>query len=422
MPKSEQPGFYKLSISERIELLQKLTGLSDDEVKTLQNTGGLPKEVADKMIENVVGGMTLPLGMAMNFLINGKDYIVPMAIEEPSVVAAASNAAKIARVKGGFRVTNTGPVMIGQIQTVGVADPQKARARLILRKGEILARANEQDPMLVKLGGGAKELNVKVLDSLKGPMVIAELLVDCGDAMGANAVNTMAEAVAPLVEEITGGKVYLRIISNLADRRLVKATAVFEKEALGGEEVVDGIVYAYAFAEADPYRCATHNKGIMNGVSAVGLACGQDTRALEAGAHSYAARSGAYKPLTTWEKNENGDLVGTLEMPMAVGLVGGAAKVHPAAKANVKITGVKTAVELAEIMGAVGLAQNFAALRALSAEGIQKGHMKLHARNIAASVGATGKMVDRIAAQLVAEKKIRMDRAKELLDEFSRKK
>ena len=421
MPKSEQPGFYKLSLSERIKLLQQLTGLSDAEAKTLENTGGLPSEVADKMIENVVGGMTLPLGMAMNFLINGKDYIVPMAIEEPSVVAAASNAAKIARVKGGFRVTNTGPIMIGQIQTVGVPDPQKGKSRLIHRKDEILARANAQDPMLVSLGGGAKELNVKVIDSLKGPMVIVELFVNCGDAMGANAVNTMAEAVAPLVEEITGGRVYLRIISNLADKRLVKATAVFEKEALGGNEVVDGIVYAYAFADADPYRCATHNKGIMNGVSAVALACGQDWRALEAGAHSYAARSGAYKPLTKWEKNKDGDLVGTLEMPMAVGLVGGAARVHPAAKANVKVTGVKTAIELAELMGAVGLAQNFAALRALSAEGIQKGHMKLHARNLAASAGATGDLVNVVATRMVEEKKIRFDRAKELVDQLSKK-
>ncbi|MDA4117324.1 MAG: hydroxymethylglutaryl-CoA reductase, degradative [Thaumarchaeota archaeon] len=422
MPKSEQPGFYKLSLAERAQLLQKLTGLSDEEVKTLQDTGGLPSEVADKMIENVVGGITLPLGMAMNFLINGKDYIVPMAIEEPSVVAAASNAAKIARVRGGFKVTNTGPVMIGQIQTVEVGDPQEAKSRLLLRKGEILALANEQDPLLVSLGGGAKGLQVKVIDSLKGPMVIVELFVDCGDAMGANAVNTMAEAVAPLVEEITGGKVYLRIISNLADKRLVKATAVFEKEAVGGEEVIDGIVYAYAFADADPYRCATHNKGIMNGVSAVGLACGQDTRALEAGAHSYAARSGTYKPLTTWKKNEEGDLVGTLEMPMAVGLVGGAAKVHPAAKANVKITGVKTAVELAELMGAVGLAQNFAALRALSAEGIQKGHMKLHARSLAMNAGAKGDAVDVVAQRMISEKKIRMDRAKEILDELSREK
>jgi hydroxymethylglutaryl-CoA reductase len=266
-------------------------------------------------------------------------------------------------VQGGFKVTNTGPVMIGQIQTVWVPDPRGAAKRLAARKRELLAKANEQDPMLVSLGGGAKDLRVKVIKTLKGPMVIVELFVDCGDAMGANAVNTMAEAVAPMVEKISGGRVYLRIISNLADRRLVRATATFDKEALGGGEVVEGIVYAYAFAEADPYRCATHNKGVMNGVIAVALACGQDTRALEAGAHSYASRSGAYKPLTTWKKNRYGDLVGTLDMPMAVGLVGGATKVHSAAKANVKILGVKSATELAEVMGAVGLAQNLAALR-----------------------------------------------------------
>jgi hydroxymethylglutaryl-CoA reductase len=276
--------------------------------------------------------------------------------------------------------------------------------------------------MLVSLGGGAKDLNVKVLSSLKGPMVIAELIVNTGDAMGANAVNTMAEAVAPMVEEITGGRVFLRIISNLADRRLVRVTAVFDKEAVGGEDVVDGIVYAYAFADADPYRCATHNKGIMNGVIAVGIACGQDIRALEAGAHSYAARSGKYKPLTTWEKNKEGDLVGKLEMPMAVGLVGGAAKTHPTARANIKILGVKTAIELAEVMGAVGLAQNFAALRALASEGIQRGHMKLHSRNVAISAGATGELVDLVARKMIEERKIRFDRAKELVAELSKEK
>jgi len=418
---SEQSGFYKLSMAERIKLVQKLTGLTEEEARTLANTGGLPAEVADRMIENVVGGMTLPLGMAMNFLINGKDYIVPMALEEPSVVAGASKAAKMARARGGFRVTNTGPVMIGQVQTVEVDDPQGAKKRLVQRKDEILAKANAQDPMLVSLGGGAKDLNVKVISSLKGPMVIAELIVDCGDAMGANAVNTMAEAVAPMVEEITGGKVYLKIISNLADRRLVRASATFEKDEIGGPEVVDGVVYAYAFAEADPYRCATHNKGIMNGVDAVAIACGQDMRALEAGAHSYAARSGSYKPLTTWKKDGKGDLVGTLEMPMAVGLVGGAAKVHPGAKANVKILGVKTAVELAEVMGAVGLAQNFAALRALADEGIQRGHMKLHARSLAMNAGAKGPQVDEVAQKMIEEKRIRFDRAKELVEQLSKK-
>ncbi|MDV3292987.1 MAG: hydroxymethylglutaryl-CoA reductase, degradative [Nitrososphaerales archaeon] len=418
---SEIPGFYKMSMAERMNLVKKMTGLSDEEAGALANTGGLPGDVADRMIENVVGGLTIPMGVAVNFRVNEKDYLVPMALEEPSVVAAASNAAKMARVRGGFTVTNTGPVMIGQIQVIGAHDPNGARMRVMSRKAEMLKKANDQDPMLLSLGGGAKDLNVKVVSSIKGPMVIAELIVNTGDAMGANAVNTMAEAVAPMVEEATGGRVLLRIISNLADRRLVRATAVFEKEAMGGEEAVDGVVYAYAFADADPYRCATHNKGIMNGVVAVGIACGQDIRALEAGAHSYASRSGSYKPLTTWEKNAEGDLVGTLEMPMAVGLVGGASRTHPAAKAAIKILGVKTAVELAEVMGAVGLAQNFAALRALSTEGIQRGHMKLHSRNIAVSAGATGKLVDLVAQRMVQEKKIRMDRAKEILDELQKR-
>jgi hydroxymethylglutaryl-CoA reductase len=417
---SEIPGFYKLPMAERISVVQKLTGLSDEEAKTLANTGGLPGDVADRMIENVVGGFTYPMGIATNFKINGKDYLVPMALEEPSVVAAASNAAKMARARGGFTVTNTGPIMIGQIQVVDVPEPDGARAKLLEQKEEVLSQANEQDPMLVSLGGGAKDLNVKVLSTIKGPMVVAELIVDTGDAMGANAVNTMAEAVAPMVEDITGGRVFLRIISNLADRRLVRASAVFEKKTIGGEEVVDGVVYAYAFADADPYRCATHNKGIMNGVVAVGIACGQDIRALESGAHSYASKSGKYKPLTTWEKNGDGDLVGRLEMPMAVGLVGGAAKTHPGARAAIKVLGVKRAIELAEVMGAVGLAQNFAALRALATEGIQRGHMRLHARNIAVSAGAMGKMIDEVAGRMVQERKIRFDRAKELVEELSK--
>jgi hydroxymethylglutaryl-CoA reductase len=412
-------GFYKLSMEERRTILKKLTSLTDDEIRTLASTGGLPPDIADHMIENVVGGFTFPLGIATNFRINGRDYLVPMALEEPSVVAAASNAAKMARVKGGFTVTNTGPVMIGQIQVVNVPKPETAKSKLLARKSDILKKANDQDPMLVSLGGGAKDLNAKVLSTIKGPMVITELIVNTGDAMGANAVNTMAEAVAPMVEEITGGRVLLRIISNLADRRLVRASAVFDKSAVGGEDVVDGIVLAYAFAEADPYRCATHNKGIMNGVVAVGIACGQDIRALEAGAHSYASRSGKYKPLTTWEKNKEGDLVGELEMPMAVGLVGGAAKTHPTARADIKTLGVKTATELAEVMGAVGLAQNFAALRALASEGIQRGHMKLHARNVAISAGATEKLVDIVAKKMIEERKIRFDRAKELVAELS---
>jgi len=416
---SEIPGFYKLSPAERMKVVQKLTGITDEEAKTLGNTGGLPPEVADRMIENVVGGMTIPLGIAVNFLINGKDYLIPMALEEPSVVAAASNAAKMARVKGGFKVTNTGPIMIGQIQVVSPSDPNGAKLQLLNRKEAILAKANEQDPLLVSLGGGAKDLNVKVVSSIKGPMVIAELIVNTGDAMGANAVNTMAEAVAPMIEQLAKGRVLLRIISNLADRRLVRASAVFDKDAIGGEEVVEGIVYAYAFAKADPYRCATHNKGVMNGVVAVGIACGQDIRALEAGAHSFAAKLGGYSPLTTWEENADGDLVGALEMPMAVGLVGGASKVHPAAKAAIRILGVKTAIELAEVMGAVGLAQNFAALRALASEGIQKGHMKLHARSMAMSAGARGKLVDVVAEEMVRQRKVRFDVAKDLVRKLS---
>jgi hydroxymethylglutaryl-CoA reductase len=417
---SEIPGFYKLPVEERLQLVKKLTGLTDEEAKAIANTGGLPLDVADRMIENVVGGITVPMGIAVNFRVNGKDYLVPMAIEEPSVVAAASNAAKMARVKGGFTVTNTGPVMIGQVQVVDVPDPQGAKMRLLSRKEEVLRKANEQDPVLVSLGGGAKDLNVRVISSMRGPMVIAELIVNTGDAMGANAVNTMAEAVAPLVEEVAGGRVFLRIISNLADRRVVRASAVFDKEAIGGEEAVEGVLYAYALAEADTYRCATHNKGIMNGVIAVGIACGQDIRALEAGAHSYACRSGSYKPLTSWEKNADGDLVGTLEMPMAVGLVGGAARTHPVARAAVKILGAKTAIELAEVMAAVGLAQNFAALRALATEGIQRGHMKLHARNVAANAGAKGELVDLVARRMIEEKKIRFDRAKEILEELQK--
>ena len=416
--RSEIPGFYKLPMKERIALVKKLAGLSDEESNAIAETGGLPAEVADRMIENVIGGITMPMGVAINFRVNGKDYLVPMALEEPSVVAAASNAAKMARVKGGFKVTNTGPLMIGQIQVVKVPNPEKAKMALLEKRNEILKKANDQDPLLVSLGGGAKELNAKVLSTLKGPMVVAELVVNTGDAMGANAVNTMAEAVAPMVEETTGGKVLLRIISNLADRRLVRATATFDKDAVGGVEAVDGIVEAYAFADADPYRCATHNKGIMNGVVAVGIACGQDIRALEAGAHSYASRTGKYKPLTTWEKDRNGDLLGTLEMPMAVGLVGGASKTHPAAKAAIKILGVTKAVELAEVMAAVGLAQNFAALRALATEGIQRGHMKLHAKNVATAAGATGKYVDMVAQRMIEERKIRMDRAKEILAEL----
>lgn len=424
MKSSDISGFYRKSPKERWQVLREFGELTDAEVATLGNTGPLAFDQVDRMIENVVGTMPMPLGVAVNFLVNGRDYLVPMAIEEPSVVAAASNAAKMARARGGFTTSSSGPVMIGQIQLVHVPDPHGARMAILAHRDEILAMANERDPVLVKFGGGARDVDVRVVETALGPMVITHLLVDCRDAMGANAVNTMAETIAPHIEKWTGGRVYLRIISNLAVKRLARARAVFAKDAIQtdeipGEEVVDGIVQAFAFADADPFRCATHNKGIMNGVDAVVVATGNDWRAIEAGAHSYAAwKSGGYRSLTTWEKNADGDLVGTIEMPMPVGLIGGATAVHPTAKANVKILGVKSAAELGEVIAAVGLAQNFAALRALATEGIQRGHMSLHARNIAATVGATGKEVDEVAAILVKERKVRMDRAKEVLDEI----
>lgn len=412
---SKVSGFYKLGIKERLEFIKKFAELSDEEVKVLANTGALAGDQADKMIENVVGVMPVPLGIAVNFVVNGKDYLIPMAIEEPSVVAAASNAAKMS---SGFFTSSTGPIMIGQIQAVRIKDTNGARNHILERKEEILKLANEQDPVLVKFGGGARDVEARVIQTGSGPMLITHLIVDCRDAMGANAVNTMAEAVAPLIEKITGGRVYLRIISNFADKRLVRARAVFPKAAIGGEDVVNGIVLAYSFAAADHYRATTHNKGIMNGITAVVLATGNDTRAVEAGAHAYASRSGRYEPLSRWEKNANGDLVGTIELPIAIGLIGGATKTHPTARVNVRILGVKTATELAEVMAAVGLAQNFAALRALATEGIQRGHMSLHSRNIAIAAGATGELVDKIAEIMARERKVRVDRAKELLEEL----
>ncbi|MDI6902568.1 MAG: hydroxymethylglutaryl-CoA reductase, degradative [Methanocellales archaeon] len=409
-------GFYKLSPLERLEKVREFANLDEESAENIRKSGALSVDQADKMIENVIGVMETPLGIATNFTINGKDYLIPMAIEEPSVIAAASNAAKMARDKGGFSASATKPIMIGQIQLI-CDDPHGARTSILGARKKILELANEQNPTLVKLGGGARDLEVRIIETPSGKMVIVHLLVDCRDAMGANTVNTMCERVSPLIEQLTSGRVYLRIVSNLAVKRLARAKAVFSKEALGGEDAVDAIIQAYSFAAADPYRCATHNKGIMNGITAVALATGNDTRAIEAGAHSYASFSGRYKPLTTYEKNEDGDLVGTIELPIAAGLVGGATKVHPVAIANLKILGVKTASELAEVMASVGLAQNLAALRALATEGIQRGHMSLHAKNIAVMAGATGDMVDKIASALVREGRIRLDRAKELLEE-----
>jgi len=419
-PSSRIEGFYKLSPAERLRVVREFAGLSEEEAGALSGEHGLGTAQADKMVENALGTFGMPLGIATNFVINGKDYLIPMAIEEPSVVAAASNAAKMARDKGGFKATSTDPVMIGQVQVTGVDDPEGAVQRLEASKKEILDLANAQDPMLLSLGGGARDIQARVIQTVHGPQVVAHIHVDVRDAMGANAVNTMAEATAPMIERLTGGKVYLRILSNLAVLRLARAEAVWSKEALGGEAVVDGVVEAYAFADADPFRCATHNKGVMNGVDAVIIATGNDWRAIEAGAHAYAARDGAYKPLTRFEKTAEGDLKGSIELPMAVGLVGGATKVHPSAKASVRLLGVKTASELGEVVASVGLAQNLAALRALATVGIQKGHMSLHARNIVASVGCPPELMEEAVDILIKEKKIRMDRAKEVVDELKR--
>jgi len=416
---SRIPEFYKLNVKKRLQKVSEFSNLTEDDAKLLLSTGGLPIEIADRMIENVIGTFELPLGVATNFLIDGKDYLIPMAIEEPSVVAAASNAAKMAREGGGFKTNYSGSIMIGQVQVTKLRDPFSAKFEVEAEKNKIIQTANECDPVLVKLGGGCKDVEVRVVDTILGKMLIVHLLVDVKDAMGANAVNTMCEAVAPLIEKITGGKVYLRIISNLAKYRLARAKAKFKKNVIGGEEVVEGIMQAYAFASSDPYRCATHNKGIMNGISALMLATGNDFRAVEAGAHSYAALTG-YKPLTRYEVDHNGNLIGTIELPLAAGTIGGATRVNPLAKVCLKILGINTAEELARIAAAVGLAQNFAALRALATEGIQRGHMELHARNIAIMAGAIEEEIDKLTEIMVSEGKIRMDYAKELLERIRR--
>jgi hydroxymethylglutaryl-CoA reductase len=413
------PGFYKLSPKDRLTFLKQWADLSETECSLLQTTCSLPLDLADHMIENVVGTMPMPFGIAVNFQINRRDYLIPMVIEEPSVVAAASYAAKMVREGGGFHTSSTPPVMIGQIQVVNVENPERAKVKVLAAKQDILKKANEQDPLLAKVGGGAKEVEAKIIQTTVGSMLIVELHVDCRDAMGANAVNTMAEAVAPTIEELTDGRVYLRIISNLATKRLAKAWCTVPKDSVGGEEVVDGIVNASAFAEADPYRAATHNKGIMNGIIAVILATGNDHRAIEAGAHAYASLQGKYTSLSIWQKDKNGDLTGTLELPMAVGLIGGAVKTHPIAKIAMKILGVKTANEFGEVCAAVGLAQNLGALRALANEGIQRGHMSLHARNIAVAAGVPDSLVEQVAERMVKERMIRMDRAKDIAKELT---
>ncbi len=412
-------GFYKLPIEKRREFVTHFANLSEDDAKIFSSC--LDLATADRMIENVLGTFELPLGLAVNFLINGKDYIIPMATEESSVVAAASNAAKIARIKGGFSTTCSEPLMIGQLQLLHIVDVVTATQEILKHKEQLLTLANSQDKILVDLGGGARDLEVRILDSPLGTMIVTHLIVDVRDAMGANAVNTMCEALAPMLEEISGGKVRLKILSNLADKRLVKATAVFDKEKMGGDHVVDAFLESYTLASIDPYRAATHNKGIMNGIDALIIATGNDSRAIEAGAHAYAARDGQYTALTRYHKNNNRDLVGEIELPMAVGVVGGAANMHPKAKLCRKILGISSARELAEVVASLGLAQNFAALFALSTVGIQKGHMSLHAKNIAVMAGAQRDEIEKLADQLVQNGKVKLDYAKELLEKMRKK-
>jgi hydroxymethylglutaryl-CoA reductase len=418
---SRLPGFYTKSLKERGQMVADQAGLTGAQLAALDGSAGLTVAQADHMIENVIGLHQLPLGVAVNFVVNGREVLVPMALEEPSVVASASFMARLARAGGGFTAHCTEPEMIGQIQILDVVDLPSARLTLLENKARLLDLANQVDPVIVKWGGGARDVQVRVVEASPiGPFLVLHLIYDTRDAMGANAVNTACEALAPVIEQMVGGRVHLRILSNLADRRLAFARCQIPCQELAfehfsGERVRDGILEAYAFAAVDPYRAVTHNKGIMNGVDAVVIATGNDWRAVEAGAHAYAARSGRYTSLSTWGKDKEGRLVGTLEMPLAVGIVGGATKVHPTAQAALKLLGVSSARELAEIIASVGLAQNLAALRALATEGIQRGHMSLHARQVALAAGAIGPEVEPVAAQMVAEKTVRVDRAEAIL-------
>jgi hydroxymethylglutaryl-CoA reductase len=418
-------GFYKKTLQERLSLLQSFASLSGEEMALLKKTGALDFETANRMIENVISTHPLPLGIATNFKINGRELLIPFAIEEPSVVAAASNAAKLCRDSGGFIAEADEPIMFGQIQLVKVPNPEAAVKKILENKKQLLEMAKSKDSTLVKLGGGPVGIDAKVLDTPRGKMVVVVLEVNVLDAMGANAVNTMCEFLAPKLEELTGGRVLLRIISNLATKRLARARAVWTKKTLeesakgriSGEEVVEGILDAWAFAYADAYRAATHNKGIMNGIDAVVVATGNDWRAAEAGAHAFASLSGKYLPLTKYSKDGDGNLVGEIELPLVVATFGGATKTHPLAQIALKILGVKTSRELACVLASVGLANNFAALRALSTEGIQAGHMNLHAKNVAVMAGAKGEQIDKIAARMIEEKNVKFARAQELLKE-----
>lgn len=411
-------GFHKLGIQGRLDILKTKCNLDSTAITGMLNTGNLPPETADHLIENVVTTMNIPVGIATNMKVDSHDILVPMATEESSVVAAVCNAARQCYDTGGFATSMSGSHMIAQIQLVNITNPHFCRITILEKKEQIKKLCDDCDPVLLSLGGGFQDIEVRVIDSASGPMVITHLIVDTRDAMGANAVNTMAEQLAPLIEQWTGGKVYLRILSNLADRRLARARATWTCEAIGGTAVRDGILSAYHFAESDPYRAATHNKGIMNGVSAVVLATGNDTRAVEAGAHAYAARNGRYASLTHWEINASGDLVGSIEIPLAVGLVGGATKLHPMAKTNLQILGINTAQQLARVIAATGLAQNFAALKALATTGIQKGHMALHAQNVAMMAGAVGQQIHQVANAMIAQGTVRIDVAHQILQDL----
>ena len=417
MANSSIPNFYKKTRKERINAVASFCGLSRQEIKILESQGGISFDEADKMVENAIGTVSFPLGIATSFRINGKDYLVPMVIEEPSVIAAASKAAKIAKKHGGFTMKANESYSIGQIQVVDV-NVKSAISKIKKSSKQILKLANSKSHTLSKMGKGAKQISCKTIKTDSGPMLIVELLIDVGDAMGANVTNTMCEGIAPLIEKLTGGRVILRILSNYSTKRLVRGTVIFDKEQIGGQKVVDNIILAYQFAANDPYRAVTHNKGVMNGIIAVANATGQDTRAIDAGAHAYASKTGRYSSLTEWKKDKKGNLVGKIELPMAVGIVGGIVNVHPMIKVCTKILGVKSAKELACVIAAVGLAQNFSAIRALASEGIQKGHMKLHARNIAASAGIRSDKIDEVTRRMIKEGNISVHRAKEILKEL----
>lgn len=425
---SRIPRFYKMSVEERKQHIIERYGLDEEATNQLMDEISLPEETADKMIENVIGTFALPLGLGLNFLIDGKDYVVPMAVEEPSIIASASFIAKIVREAGGFKTEATDRVMIGQIQVVGCPDFEEAKKRILKEKDMLIQAANDAYPTLVARGGGAEDLDVRIIndgDSEFTKMLVIHLYVNTCDAMGANIINTMAESLAPVVEHLTEGKVYLRILSNYADRCLAKATCVIpprllDTDGFTGEEVRDGVVLAYEFADSDPYRAVTHNKGIMNGIDPVIIATGNDWRAVEAGAHAYAARTGQYRSMTKWSVDEAGNLVGELELPMSLGIVGGASRVHPMAKVAYDLLHIDSAAELAKVVVSVGLAQNLGAIRALATDGIQKGHMRLHSRSVAMAAGATGDLVDKIAEKLVEAKEIRVGYAEELLKEYTK--